>query len=94
MTTETSPHNPRAARTIKLRMDRYNKVAHAYGWTTNAAAARDLGLSETLISRILAGKADPNLQFVLALLDVAEEAGFRRMFEIVTTNGSEEVTTQ
>lgn len=92
MTTATTP-NPRTPRVIKLRLDRYAKVAAAQGWTTSAAAARDLGISETQLSRVLSGQPVGE-QFIAAFLDTVEEAGFRRMFEIVTTNGPEEVTTQ
>lgn len=92
MTTAAAPNTPRTTRQVKLRTDRYEKIAASYGWDSNAAAARALGISEATISRILSGKTPPNLPFILALLDVAEDlAGFRRCFEIVHT--PEEVTT-
>jgi len=95
MTTAATPNNPRLInRQARLRRDRYDMVAKAYGWSTNAAAAEALGISESTVSRILSGKQAPNMQFLLALLDVAEPlAGFRRTFEIVTVS-NEEVTTE
>lgn len=94
MTTAATPNTPRKRtkkRKIALRLDRYAEIAKAYGWNTNADAARALGISEAQISRILAGKAYANDEFVAALLDVAPIAGFRRCFEIVHI--AEEVTT-
>lgn len=94
MTTAAQPHKPLINRQARLRRDRYDMVAAAYGWKTNAAAAEALGISESTVSRILSGKQAPNLQFVLALLQVAEPlTGFRRMFEIVIVP-DEEVNTE
>lgn len=95
MTTAATPNNPRFInRQAQLRRDRYDMVAAAYGWKTNAAAAEALGISESTVSRILSGKQAPNLQFILALLQVAEPlTGFRRMFEIVIVP-DEEVNTE
>jgi transcriptional regulator with XRE-family HTH domain len=71
--------------------ERYAGVATTLGWTTNAAAARALGISESTVSRTLSGKQDVNLQFLLALLDVAEDiTSFRRMFKIAKTVSDEE----
>ncbi|QOR55813.1 MAG: hypothetical protein YHS30scaffold324_45 [Catenulispora phage 69_17] len=94
MTTEATPSTPRKRtkkRKIALRLDQYAQVAKAYGWATNADAARALDVTEAQISRILAGKAYANDEFIAALLDVATITGFRRCFEIVHV--SEEVTT-
>ena len=77
MTTEMPP------KTIKLKMDRFAKVAAAYGWTTNADIARALGIDETTVGRVLKGKANPGVQFIGGLLAAAEEIGFRRVFEVV-----------
>lgn len=95
MTTAATPNNPRFInRQAKLRRDRYDMVAAAYGWKTNAATAEALGISESTVSRILSGAQAPTLPFILALLTVAEPlTGFRRMFEIVTTS-DEEVNTE
>jgi transcriptional regulator with XRE-family HTH domain len=94
MTTAAMPDTPRKRskrRKIALRIDQYTEVAKVYGWKSNADAARALGVSESQISRIVAGKAYANDEFIAALLDVVPIVGFRRCFEIVRV--PEEVTT-
>ena len=92
MTTAAKPNNPRMIkRRAELNAERYAGVATTLGWSTNAAAARELGISESNVSRTLSGKQDVNLQFLLALLDVAEDiTSFRRMFKIVKTANDKE----
>lgn len=86
MTTAATPNTPRKrtkSRKIALRIDQYAEVAKVYGWKSNAEAARALGISESQISRIVAGKSYANDEFIAALLDTATITGFRRCFEIV-----------
>lgn len=91
MTTAADPKTPRVKRHAELNHNRYALVARAYGWDTNAAAARALGVSESAVSRALGAKQDVSMQFLLALLDEAEDlTSFRRMFKIVKTVSDEE----
>lgn len=91
MTTAAKPSTPRVKRHAELNTDRFALVAKAYGWDTNAATARALGVSESTISRALSPKQDISMQFLLGVLDVAEDlTSFRRMFKIVTTVSDEQ----
>lgn len=91
MTTAAKPNTPRVKRHAELNGERYALVAKAYGWDTNAAAARALGVSESAVSRALGSQQDVSMQFLLAVLDEAEDlTSFRRMFKIVKTTGDEQ----
>lgn len=96
MTTEIArPADAQAApKTIKLRTDKFAKVAALNGWTSNAAIARAIGVSETQVARVIRGEADPGTQFIAGFLAAAEEVGFRRVFEIVPMSipNTQEVT--
>lgn len=96
MTTAAKPNNSHMIkRRAELNTERYDLVAKTLGWDTNAATARALGVSESTVSRVLSNTQDVNLQFLLAVLDVAEDiTSFRRMFTITSASTEEEVNTE
>lgn len=84
---------PNPPMTAEIKLDVFWEIAKARGWKNNADIARAIGLSTEQVRRIMSGKQEPTMRFACGFLHYSKFAGFRRTFEIVPADTTEEGAT-
>jgi hypothetical protein len=66
---------------LRLRLDVFDQLTDAKGWTTDAERARQLGISDRMVSHLRVGRANPGLKFVDRCIAVLGKEAYDQLFE-------------
>jgi hypothetical protein len=70
---------------LRLRLDRFDQLTNAKGWTTDAERARQLRISDRLMSHLRVGRNFPGLKFVDRCVEVFGPDAYDDLFERVSS---------
>lgn len=76
---------------IRLDLREYRKCMALKGVTTDAAAAKLIGVDAATLSRVLKGNAAPGERFIAGLLLALPEVSFEDLFTVEADDESEAV---
>lgn len=79
--TPKPPADTRPVCGVRLKPQGWFKLREANGLDTDAKLARQLGLPQATISRLMAGQHDPSTHFIATTMIAFPSAGFDRLFE-------------
>lgn len=68
---------------VKLRLDEFDAMTTERGWKNDKERAAGLGVSQSLISRIRSGEANPGARLVDRLIEAFGPLAYDRLFERV-----------
>ena len=68
---------------IRLRTRQFEKFCHLAKWTTNAERAKHIGVNESTVARILAGKTAPGETFIAGVLTAFPALEFADLFDVI-----------
>ncbi len=66
---------------LRLRLDEFDRLTADKGWTTDAERARQLGISDRMMSHLRVGRANPGLKVVDACVAAFGPDVYDRLFE-------------
>lgn len=69
---------------LRLRLDEFDRLTEDKGWTTDAERARQLRISDRLMSHLRVGRTRPGLKFVDRCLEVFGPEKYDVLFERVS----------
>jgi len=65
---------------IRIRLDEFDRLTSALGWTNDASRARNIGISPSTLTRLRAGEQHASAQLIHLVL-TALQAPYASLFE-------------
>lgn len=72
---------PETRPVLRIRWERFDSLTNERGWTTDAERARQLGISDRMLSHMRVGRANPGLKVVDRCLAVFGTDSYDVLFE-------------
>lgn len=77
--------------TLALRPEGLQKVRKLAKITTDADLAKQIGINQSNLSRVLTGKAAPGPRFIAGIVDAFGAEWFSDIFMVIPDDGQDEV---
>jgi hypothetical protein len=68
---------------LRIRWDAFDRLTNARGWTWDAERARQLGISDRMLSHMRVGRANPGLKVVNRCVAIFGKEAYDELFEQV-----------